>query len=296
MFNTIARFALIIGSAKSGTSSLFAYLAEHPEIAACSKKESQFFSNRQLFECGFEFYQKLWNWDAGKHQIALEATPNYARVTNPNMDDAPRNIAELQAQTGAEFKFIYIMRDPIARIESHYTHLEAWGQEPRTKPYAQGLSEEIMDVSKYAMQLDEYRQRFGADNILLLNFEDLKERPATLLRQVCGFLQIDDCYQFKSLDTVYNSNQERKKVFIPGWNSLRQTSLLKAIARSTPESAKAGFRNLLGKKVEQKIVLTPAEREYALNYLQEDLQRLATEYQVDISRWNLPQSVLTNLV
>ena len=292
----ITKFALIIGSAKSGTSSLFSYLAEHPDIAACSEKESQFFSDRQLFKRGFEFYQNLWSWNAGEHRVALEATPNYTRATNPNMDKAPHNIAKFQAATGAELRFIYIMRDPLARIESHYTHLEAWGQEPRTKPYAEGLSEEIMDVSKYAMQLDEYRCRFGADNILLLNFEDLKERPAELLQQVCQFLQVDDRYQFKSLDTVYNSHKERKKVFIPGWNNLRQTNLLKAIARAAPESGKETFRNLFGKKVERKIVLTPAERDYAFNYLQDDLHRLATEYQVDTSRWNLPQSVMKNRV
>jgi Sulfotransferase domain len=287
----IDNFALIIGSAKSGTSSLFSYLAEHPEIASCSKKETQFFAEPKVFERGFTYYQNLWDWDSKKHQVALEATPNYSRITHQNLLNAASKIAEVRNTQQVKFKFIYLMRSPISRIESHYTHLEAWGQEANVRPYGEGLANEIIDISKYAMQLDEYYQRFPAKDILLLNFEDLKQDPASLLCKVCQFLTIDADYQFKTLNTVYNSNKLRKKVFLPGWRNLRQTYIIKAIARATPSSARETFKNLFGQKVTRQIKLTPDETKYVLNYLHDDLQRLCQEYQVNTSRWNLPQLV-----
>ena len=287
----IKNYALIIGAAKSGTSSLFNYLAEHPEIAPSSKKETQFFSEIDVFEKGFDYYRSLWSWDRKSHRIALEATPNYTRVTHQNLLNAAATIAELQQQWDLKFKFIYIMRDPIARIESHYTHLEAWGQEPGVKPYAEGIEDEIIDVSKYAMQLDEYYQRFQSDHILLLNFEDLTDNPALVLRKVCRFLEIDDRYQFKTLNKIYNSNQSRKKVFLPGWNTVRQTSLVKKIAQTTPTPAKEIFRNLFGKKVQQQIELSFEDKTYVLNHLKDDLQKLHQVYEVDVSQWNIPRLV-----
>ncbi len=281
----IDNFALIIGSAKSGTSSLFSYLAEHPEIAACSRKEAQFFSNSEFFAQGFEYYQSLWNWNDKQHKIALEATPNYTRVTNQHLANAAQNIADIKAQTGAKFKFIYLMRDPIDRIESHYTHLEAWGQEPNAKPYAEGLSEEIIDVSKYAMQLEEYYQRFATEDILLLNFDELKDTPAQLMKQVCEFLEVDSTYQFNGLSTIYNDKTARKNIFIPGWTSIRKTDLVISLAKATPNSIKTIFRNVFGSKITKKIELSLGEKEYVLNQLQDDLQQLTLQYGVDTNNW-----------
>jgi len=290
----IENFALIIGSAKSGTSSLFSYLAEHSEIAPCGQKETQFFAEPEVFNRGFTYYQNLWNWEHSKHRVALEATPNYTRVTHQDLFNAAEKIASVRDSKQIKFKFIYIMRSPIARIESHYTHLEAWGQENRVRPYAQGLESEIIDVSKYAMQLDEYYQRFPAQDILLLNFEDLKANPAGLLRRVCEFLEVEPNYQFQTLNTVYNSNKVRKKVFLPGWKQIRQTSLLKEIARATPSWARQNFKNLFGQKVTQQIKLSAEDKEYVLDYLRSDLQKLDREYQVDTSLWDLPQLVASS--
>ena len=133
----IDNFAIIIGSAKLGITSLFNYLSEHPAVASCCKKESHFFSEPRIFKRGFDYYQSLWNWNQACHKIALEATPNYTRVTHEQLLNAAEKILETQAKIGVKFKFICIMRDPVQRIESHYTHIEAWNQEPNVQPLAQ---------------------------------------------------------------------------------------------------------------------------------------------------------------
>jgi hypothetical protein len=283
----INNFALIIGAVKCGTTSLFNYLAEHPQIAASLKKETHFFSNSLYFARGFEYYQSLWDWNPTVHQIALEATPNYTRMTDSSLANTVENITKLQSTTNIDFKFIYIMRDPIERIESHYTHIEAWGQEPTKKPFSQGIDNEIIDVSKYAMQIDEYYKRFPHNNILLLNFEDLKTDTLNVVRKVCRFLDVDPNYEFQRLSSIYNDHKERKIITLPGWRLLRKTELMQSIVRLVPSEARQAFSNIFGKKIESYVKLSPEQRDYVLRELKADLRKLNIEYGVDVSRWGI---------
>lgn len=283
---TIDNFALIIGSAKSGTTSLFEYLSEHPEVASCRHKELHFFSSRQAFNRGFAYYQSCWDWNSSTHKIALEATPNYTRVTHPTLLKAAEKIAEVRQQTQAKFKFIYLMRDPITRIESHYTHLEAWGQEPHVKPFAEGIDREIIDVSKYALQIGAYYQRFPAEDILLLNFKQLKNEPAKLLKKVCVFLDIDPEYQFQGLNTIHNDRHTRTKIALPGWQTIRNTRLMGSLAALTPKTAREAFRQICGVPDKTYIQLSPAEKQFVLTQLQADLEELNSKYGVDTTQWD----------
>lgn len=280
-------FALIIGAAKCGTTSLFKYLSQHPQISACSFKEPNFFSISENFDKGFEYYQELWNWNNKIHKVALEATPNYTRVTNENLINSADKIALIQNFHHVNFKFIYILRNPLDRIESHYTHLEAWSGEPGVKPFSEGIEAEIIDTSKYAMQIEEYYKRFSAENILLLNFDELKSDPLNLLKKICDFLDIDNGYNFQGLSTVYNDSKERISLFLPGWKKLRKTELIKTIARNTNPEVRYGFRQIFGQKVNIKIQLSPKQKEFILRELYNDLQKLNSTYGVNVADWRL---------
>ncbi|MEL6930836.1 MAG: sulfotransferase, partial [Cyanobacteria bacterium J06600_6] len=281
----ISNYVLIIGSIKSGTTSLFNYLAEHPEVAPCKEKEPKFFSNPEIFARGFDFYQSLWSWDSSRHKIALEASPNYTRSTHQDLFNAAEKIAEIQRQETAEFKFIYLMRDPIERIESHYTHLEAWQQEARVQPLSEGLDREIIDVSKYSMQLKEYYQRFPSENILLIDFEDLKQSPEAILKKVAEFLGIDPNYQFQALGKVYNNRSQRKKVVVPGWRKVRQTNLAYYIASRVPKQLKSLFHQVFSKQVKKEVILSESQNQYVASQLQEDVQLLNSQYGFNTERW-----------
>ena len=116
---TIKNFALIIGSMKSGTTSLFNYLSQHPEIAGSIVKEPNFFSYNERWEQGWEWYMQQWaNWNPNVHKIALEATINYTKY--PVYPNAAARINQVSDR--ANFKFVYVLRNPIERIESQYTY------------------------------------------------------------------------------------------------------------------------------------------------------------------------------
>jgi hypothetical protein len=115
----IERFALIIGAMKCGTSSLFNYLAQHPEIAESRPKEIGFFDNDDHWARGRDWYEAAWRWDPAQHRVALEASTGYTKV--PTMPNAAARIATYPAK----FQFLYIMRNPLDRYESHYSHKDA---------------------------------------------------------------------------------------------------------------------------------------------------------------------------
>jgi hypothetical protein len=270
----IDNFALIVGSMKCGTSSLFTYLSEHPQVASAKDKEPNFFANDSNWQKGIRWYQSLWDFNPGVHRIALEASTMYTKL--------PRfpNAAERIAGVNAKFRFIYIMRNPIERIESHYTHGQAAKWVTTTKPMTEGLDPQLIEVSKYAKQIGEYYKRFPSQSILLLNLDDLKRDPHGTLEKVCQFLQIDTSYKFQFATSVYNKNTQR---FIDGplW------TWLEPIACYLPPQKKNALRWRVGIKIKKNIKLSTEQRQAVLQELREDLRTLKSEYRFDIESWRL---------
>ena len=127
----IKNFLLIIGSMKCGTTSLFNYLATHPEISASKVKEPEFFTKKSSWEKGFDFYTKLWDYDEENHKFALEASTNYSKISR--ITNAADRIYQIRSEQKVNFKFIYIIRNYLPRwwwawwcgyrvIQIGYTH------------------------------------------------------------------------------------------------------------------------------------------------------------------------------
>jgi Sulfotransferase domain len=278
----INNFALIVGAMKCGTTSLFSYLSQHPQIAACSKKEAFFFSDDKNWTEGFEWYQQLWNWNPDEHKIALEASVDYTRI--PTYPNAAERIYSLKDK--ANFKFIYIMRNPIERIESHYTHGKAQGWRSTQKPLTEEIDKELLEASQYARQIEEYYQRFSRDRILLLNFEDLKTDPLNLIKKTCCFLEIDSDYQFQRIGKIYNANQERiadERL----WRLLRKIKPLRSLKGKLTTKQKQYAYYIFGRKITENFKLPLKQRNYVLNQLKEDLEKLSLDYDFDITRWTI---------
>ena len=104
-------------------------------------------------------------------------------------------------------KFIYVMRNPIDRLVSQYTYSYArWTEDSLEERINHG---HIVAVSRYAHQLDQYFEKFGQDNFLLLDFDDLRNKPENVLKRICVFLHIDSNFGFSGLSEVYNKSKGR---------------------------------------------------------------------------------------
>ena len=173
------RILIIIGAMKCGTTSLFHYLTQHPLIMPARDKEPHFFSEDTVFKRGFDWYDMLWP-QRSKDFIGIEASTTY--TMNPKY---PRVIERLlEAKSHYDFKFIYILRHPISRLESHMRHLISGGHVNHTD-----LVDDYIWYSEYARQVKPFFENFGKDKVHLMLLEDLKSCPEREMSEDLRFLR-----------------------------------------------------------------------------------------------------------
>jgi hypothetical protein len=206
---------IIIGAQKGGTSSLFSYLGQHPNIAPCfATKEPEYFSERYwdgVNSYRYYFPTLISRLAKGGTLIGLEGSPDY-------MLD-PRAAARARALL-PDLKMIVLLRNPIDRAYSQWSmHFksktsnvvkkellsfeEAMAQE---EARTAGEFEKMLADPHYFSELLRYRgykfrgvyaerlkpwlEHYPREQILVLRSEDLYENPAVMLNNVANFLGI----------------------------------------------------------------------------------------------------------
>ncbi len=186
----------VIGAAKAGTTSLHYYLDQHPQIQMSAIKEPHFFAgpeNGILFPPervgNLDEYEELFD---PAFEVRGEASPSYTNA--PRRQGVPERIEELVPDA----RFVYLVRDPIARTVSHYRHAVASGKEQR--PLRDAL-EEVADPqsylachSLYARQLELYLRRFPEERVMVVDQADLLDDREATLRGIFAFLDVDDAF------------------------------------------------------------------------------------------------------
>lgn len=181
----VGRYFIVVGAMKAGTTTLFMNLSRHPQLCTTMaevpeisfKKEINYFQS--LYRKGNAPLHYDWRFpfDPDRHAWTLDVSPNYAKLPKTRL--VPRRIAML----GGEIKLAYILRDPVDRIESQIAH----GMREGSKTV--GLSH-CTKVSRYARHLDRFAKHIPREDILLLDFEQLREAPDQVIHSVCDFLDI----------------------------------------------------------------------------------------------------------
>lgn len=277
----IDSFVLIVGAMKCGTTSLFEYLAQHPQIAPCREKEPNFFTDDRNWARGMDWYRGLWDYEPGVHTRALEASTHYTKI--PRFPNAAERIATVKA----DFRFIYVMRHPLQRIESHYFHGLASGWATTRNPLAQGPDPQVLAVTSYARQIGEYYRRFPKERILLLLFEDLKDEPQQVLSKVVRFLGLDGNVVLREAGKVYNARNARRKPR-GALRLLKRMPVWGRMARVMPGPLRVLLRDVATTRVpDARGRLEDRQRDEVLALLRDDLRKLRDDYGVDISRWDL---------
>lgn len=255
---------------KSGTTSLYSYLAQHPEICECRIKEPEYFSHHQSHGVQEKKYEELWNFDARFHRYALEGSTGYTKY--PLEKDIPERISE----TGIRPRFLYILRDPFERIESHYN-----AGFPNPEWNRSILDEHLINVSNYYMQLQRFRKYFPSDRFLLLDFCELRSSPDKVLHRIYNFLKLDDSIFPDSYDI------ENRTIVSTKWD-LAYRKLIRTVGmnRIIPEPLKRICRRMLSKvQPVQKRFLTEDERKKVYDILEGDMLKLRDEYGFNTGKW-----------
>lgn len=271
MTPTPERLALVIGAMKSGTTSLFQYLGDHPEILPSRTKQLNFFSDPEVWSRGLEWYGAQWPGASGA-PWHLEASPSY---TYP---DRARQAADRIAGMDARIRLIYLIRDPIERIESHYFHGFHRGEFAGTRSIGDAVRRHprLLDVTRYERWIDVYRRRVGDRRLLVLRTHDLDRDPSTTLGEVCRFLEIDPTFNFPDLTTRYNTHAMQASDH-PAVQALSRLGWLRrAVRRTVPLRIRERLKLRFKPESDEASLfhLTPADRAWVRAQLGDDVAGL----------------------
>jgi hypothetical protein len=207
---------LVIGAQKAGSTSLYHLLAMHPEIRGAVVKEVHYFDRSMPHGVPIAGYRKCFR---GRARFHFEATPGYAYFPW---------VAESVARHYPRMKMILILRDPVGRALSAYNmyrrafvrHRAGLHRRPRLRnPHCRifellhdgrdtvaslrecidielALMRDSPDVvdpgflrrGLYAEQIRTWRKHFDEQQLRIVGFRDLAERPAALLSELCDFI------------------------------------------------------------------------------------------------------------
>lgn len=204
---------LLLGAQKAGTSSLYSWLTDHPDVVAARDKELHYFDRRihtePLERYWADFPSEAMMADLrqtrGRTIVTGEATPVY--LFHPAVPGAVhRHLPEA--------KLLVLLRDPVERAVSHYwmefnrsnetLSLEAAlaAEEERTAPEFQRIDRgeppgrffwtaTYTARGDYAQQLERWFSRFHRSQMLILTFEDLVSDAEPVYRRTLEFLGVD---------------------------------------------------------------------------------------------------------
>jgi hypothetical protein len=192
---------VVIGGLKCGTTSLHHYLNLHPQVSMSRPKELNFFVSELNWELGADWYRSHFDPGAG---VRGETSPHY--TNRPRFE----GVAERMRETAPDARLIYMVRDPLDRLLSHYVHNVGGGYEERSLEEAlAGDGGAYVDRGRYAFQLDPYLESFGSERILVVSQEELHgDRDATV-RRVFGFLGVDETFTSPEFDREWETGSAK---------------------------------------------------------------------------------------
>ena len=222
---------IIVGAMKAGTSTLHAQLGSQPGIFMSSPKEPNYFSDDDQYQRGASWYRSLFA-SARSGDLCGESSTHYTKLpTYPNTVE--RMIALL-----SEIKLVYIIRDPIERLVSHYIHAwtENWLHDPID--LAVETYSELTDYSRYSMQLRPYLEAFGPENVKVVFFERMIRQPEALLEEVARHIGYSGRVQWRAEVARENVSKERLRKSV--WrDAIVNAPILSGIRRRlVPRSAR----------------------------------------------------------
>ncbi|MFB6258216.1 MAG: sulfotransferase [Flavobacteriales bacterium] len=183
---------LCIGAQKAGTTTLYEYLAHHPEIYVPEQKELNFFNVASTYKKGKDWYEKEFfsPEKIGKARRIGEITPGY--FAHP---EAPARLVE---SLGNKLRLIVLLRDPVKRAFSHYLMLKKVGRIRSSflkaleadEPLPKGKG--FVEKGLYYEQFQRYLEFFSLDDLFIMKFEDFVGNPKEQLKGLYRFLSVEE--------------------------------------------------------------------------------------------------------
>jgi hypothetical protein len=193
---------IIIGGLKCGTTSIHHYLGLHPEIQMSKPKELNFFVKELNWDLGMDWYRARFD---DRFAVRGESSPHYTNL--------PRftGVAERIERHCPDAKLLYMVRDPINRVLSHWVHATGAG-------YESGEMDEVLSRpdcayvqrSMYWMQLQPYLERFDRDRIEVITAEELQDDRKGTMRKALRYAGVDEDFTHEQFDREWEKSSAKQ--------------------------------------------------------------------------------------
>lgn len=290
---------LIVGAAKGGTTSLYYYLKQHPDVFLSTVKEPCFLcfdGNKPTYEVGrntifdFEEYQNLFK-NSEKCKVRGEATAIYLYLYERTINNIKKFIPDFINQ-----KIVIILRNPVERAFSQYmmnvrdlrenlSFEDALKIESERK--AANVSTDFFYVDRgfYYEQVKAYMDNFKYVKVYL--YDELVENPKLLMKDLCQFLEINSDFDFNTGEK-FNVSGRPKYKFIS--KLIRQDSFLKKMLKFflPKEKRKAmavSLKNKMNSINLKKEKMNSETKDRLRDVFKNDIEKLQQLVQKDLSKW-----------
>jgi len=176
---------IVIGSRKSGTTSLWRYLGAHPGVFVPEHdKEPKFFVAERGWGRGLAWYESLF-------EAAPLGVPRGELSTDYSIYPLYAGVPARMAEVVPSVRLVYLMRDPLEHMRSAYAYSLWLGTEWRPIDEALLLDARYAYECMYALQVEQYLRYFPRSQLLLLTAEELRYRREDTMRRILEFIGAD---------------------------------------------------------------------------------------------------------
>jgi hypothetical protein len=283
---------IIVGAPKAGTTSLYHYLSEHPQVFMSDPKEVNFFSAKEILAQSL-YYKASIIHDEGDYQSLFKDADGKKAIGEGSVSylfypETPYRIK----QTLPDVKIIILLRNPVERAFSHYLMDYRMGLVDISFEdivYKKGVDKNLLlfyqqhiELGLYYEQVKRYLDIFGKKQVKVYLQDDLRCKGDAVIQDLYQFLGINDSY-FPDVNREHNSfSMPRNKIIHRLYASVFVRSVVAFFFRDALKEKVKGM--LFERKKKPELML--ATKEYLHEFYHDDVKKLEKLIGQDLSSWS----------
>ncbi len=197
---------IILGAMKCGTTTLATQLGAQAGLFMTDPKEPNYFSDDAIFAKGADWYADLFA-GARPGDIMGEASTHYTK-----RPELPGTVERMKAAL-PEVRLVYMIRNPMERIVSHYIH--EWSQGVLSAPLPQALADHspLVDYGRYGWQIAPFVEAYGTEAILLTSLEQMKADRTAEFQRIARHIGHEGPVAWIEANAAENVSAKRSRKF-----------------------------------------------------------------------------------
>lgn len=274
----------LVGAPKSGTTSLYEYLGQHPQIFTPPIKEPHFFACPEVKDT---YYDVPFVDTMTEYVEIFKESKNTQKAGDFSSSYLHRERAACRIKHHCpESKILILLRDPVERAISHYLMDVRDGYQPyslmeclkgakKLRPYYR----EYVEVGLYSKQIKRYKSLFDSSDVKIITFKELTNETKKVLENISHFIEVEN-FRGWNVSDQHNSYRSFKSSYfgravkhewVQEFSSIVPGSLKEVIKRIIFTSEKPDFEK---------------ERKKLKNIFRKDIKKLNPIINKDISHWS----------